>query len=115
MSDKSPTRDLGFTYIYPDLDPKTRALRVRLSFDNPGGVLKPNMYADVVLGTTTQGAYPVLVTRAILSPVPLALLWCRTPLHSSSTCRPAPGRRSIGVCCGGARPTHPLCEIESTS
>ena len=34
-------------YIYPSLDPKTRTLRVRLQFDNPQEVLKPNMYASV--------------------------------------------------------------------
>jgi Cu(I)/Ag(I) efflux system membrane fusion protein len=34
-------------YIYPDLDPKTRTLKVRLRFDNPGEMLKPNMYANV--------------------------------------------------------------------
>ena len=34
-------------YIYPDLDPKTRTLKVRLRFDNPGEDLKPNMYANV--------------------------------------------------------------------
>jgi len=28
-------------YIYPDLDPMTRTLRVRLRFDNPGELLKP--------------------------------------------------------------------------
>ncbi len=34
-------------YIYPSLDPKTRTLKVRLRFDNPGEKLKPNMYANV--------------------------------------------------------------------
>lgn len=34
-------------FVYPTLDPKTRALRVRLRFDNPGEALKPAMYADV--------------------------------------------------------------------
>lgn len=36
-------------YIYPKLDPKTRTLKVRVRFDNPGEVLKPNMFADVTL------------------------------------------------------------------
>ena len=36
-------------YIYPDLDPKTRTLRVRLAFDNPDGQLKANMFAEVVI------------------------------------------------------------------
>lgn len=34
-------------YIYPSLDPKTRTLKVRLRFENPGELLKPNMYANV--------------------------------------------------------------------
>ncbi len=34
-------------YVYPMLDPKTRTLRVRLRFENPGELLKPNMYARV--------------------------------------------------------------------
>ena len=34
-------------YIYPSLDPKTRTLKVRLRFDNPGEKLKPNMYAHI--------------------------------------------------------------------
>ncbi|VAW94779.1 Cobalt/zinc/cadmium efflux RND transporter, membrane fusion protein, CzcB family [hydrothermal vent metagenome] len=34
-------------YIYPALDSKTRTLKVRLHFDNPGEALKPNMFAKV--------------------------------------------------------------------
>ena len=36
-------------YIYPELDPKSRTLKVRLAFDNPDGLLKSNMYAEVVI------------------------------------------------------------------
>ena len=36
-------------YIYPDLDPRARTLRVRLAFDNPDGLLKANMFAEVVI------------------------------------------------------------------
>ncbi len=36
-------------YLYPDLDPKTRTLRVRLAFPNPNLDLKPNMFADVTI------------------------------------------------------------------
>jgi Cu(I)/Ag(I) efflux system membrane fusion protein len=38
-------------YVYPELDKKTRTLRVRLQFDNPDENLKPNMYANVKLFT----------------------------------------------------------------
>lgn len=34
-------------YIYPSLNPVTRTLKVRLKFDNPGELLKPNMFAHV--------------------------------------------------------------------
>ncbi len=34
-------------YIYPVLDPVTRTLKVRLKFDNPNELLKPNMFAHV--------------------------------------------------------------------
>jgi Cu(I)/Ag(I) efflux system membrane fusion protein len=36
-------------YLYPELDPATRTLKVRLVFDNPDGALKPNMFADVII------------------------------------------------------------------
>jgi len=36
-------------YIYPDLDPVTRTLRVRLRFDNSKDKLKPNMYSRVII------------------------------------------------------------------
>lgn len=36
-------------YIYPSLDPKTRSLKVRLRFENPDEILKPNMFADVTI------------------------------------------------------------------
>ncbi|HEW98050.1 MAG TPA: efflux RND transporter periplasmic adaptor subunit [Beggiatoa sp.] len=34
-------------YVYPELEPKTRTLKVRLRFDNPRGLLKLNMFAQV--------------------------------------------------------------------
>ncbi len=36
-------------YIFPELDAKTRTLRVRLRFDNAKGLLRPNMFAKVAL------------------------------------------------------------------
>lgn len=36
-------------YIFPELDPQTRTLRVRLRFDNTDGLLRPNMFASVSL------------------------------------------------------------------
>lgn len=34
-------------FVYPELDARTRTLRARLRFDNPGDRLKPGMYANV--------------------------------------------------------------------
>lgn len=36
-------------YIYPQVDPTTRTLQIRFRFNNPDGVLKPNMYANISL------------------------------------------------------------------
>jgi len=36
-------------YVYPTLNAKTRTLRVRLRFDNDKRLLKPNMFAQVVI------------------------------------------------------------------
>ena len=41
-------------YVYPDLDARTRTLRVRLRFENPDEVLKPNMFAHVVINGDTE-------------------------------------------------------------
>lgn len=35
------------TYIPPTVEEKTRTVKARLEFSNPGGTLKPEMYADV--------------------------------------------------------------------
>ncbi len=36
-------------YVYPALDPDTRTLRLRLRFENPDELLKPNMFTQVVV------------------------------------------------------------------
>ena len=35
------------TYVYPSLDEATRTVKVRLELPNPGGTLKPEMFAEV--------------------------------------------------------------------
>jgi membrane fusion protein, copper/silver efflux system len=37
------------TYIYPDVDPRTRRVKVRAEFRNPGLQLKPDSYVTVVI------------------------------------------------------------------
>ncbi len=48
-------------YIYPYLDTKTREVQVRLEFENPQGLLKPGMFANVELHNT-------LAAEATLAP-----------------------------------------------
>jgi len=47
-------------YVYPQLDAKTRTLRVRLTFPNPDLTFKPNMYATVkIFGQTVKHALAI--------------------------------------------------------
>ena len=39
------------SYILPQVDPSTRTLKVRIQFDNPGYLLKPEMYGEVEFQT----------------------------------------------------------------
>ena len=53
-------------YIYPSLDNKSRTLRVRLRFDNADGLLKPNMYAQVVIQVATDTAVLAVPRDAVI-------------------------------------------------
>lgn len=53
-------------YVYPTLDPKTRTIKVRLTFPNPGYELKPDMYADVQL-TLDYGTETLVPSQAVLN------------------------------------------------
>ena len=47
-------------YIYPELDLKTRTLKVRMRFDNKSDFFRPNMFARVTIhGTETSAAVHV--------------------------------------------------------
>ena len=65
-------------YIYPELDRKTRTLKVRMRFDNESGVFRPNMFARVTIhGTETAPVVHVpresLIRGGIVDRVVLAL------------------------------------------
>lgn len=53
-------------YIYPELDVAARTLRVRLAFDNPEGLLKHNMFADVVIYGGPKRGIPVIPREALI-------------------------------------------------
>jgi Cu(I)/Ag(I) efflux system membrane fusion protein len=47
-------------FIYPELDPVTRTLKVRMTFANPETQLLPNMYADVtIIGTPAKNVLTI--------------------------------------------------------
>ncbi len=54
------------TYIYPYLEAKTRTIKARLEFDNPGLALKPEMYANVMIATGTAKEEVAVPTEAVI-------------------------------------------------
>ncbi len=54
------------TYIYPTLNAQTRTVPVRLELANPGGLLKPAMYADIELAAPTEGKVLTIPTSAVI-------------------------------------------------
>jgi len=53
-------------YVYPTLDHKSRTLRVRLEFPNPGLKLKPGMFATVRIQTQARPDALVVPTESII-------------------------------------------------
>ena len=53
-------------YLYPSLDEQTRTLRVRLRFANEDGVLKPNMFAQVVIRAPAEEERLVVPREAVI-------------------------------------------------
>jgi len=53
-------------YVYPALDEKTRTLRVRLRFDNPDRLLKPNMFAQVLIHVEPVARAMVVPREAVI-------------------------------------------------
>jgi len=54
------------SYIYPYADAKTRTIKVRIEFDNPDGQLKPDMFADVTIGTHARPNAIVVPSESIV-------------------------------------------------
>jgi Cu(I)/Ag(I) efflux system membrane fusion protein/cobalt-zinc-cadmium efflux system membrane fusion protein len=54
------------TYIYPYLNQKTRDVKIRLEFPNPGLRLKPEMYADVVIESELSGERILIPEEAVI-------------------------------------------------
>jgi len=53
-------------YVYPELDPTTRTLKVRLRFDNETESLKPNMFARVTIHASGFGEVVHIPREALI-------------------------------------------------
>jgi Cu(I)/Ag(I) efflux system membrane fusion protein len=53
-------------YVYPYLEGKTRTATVRVELPNPGGVLKPEMYAHVELAPKVEGKTVLVPSEAVI-------------------------------------------------
>lgn len=54
------------TYIYPNLDEKTRTAKVRLEFENPGYFLKPGMFVSVQIASELEPSALLVSDSAVL-------------------------------------------------
>ena len=54
------------TYIYPNVDEKTRTARVRMEFHNPGYFLKPGMFATVLVTSELEPSVLLVPDMAVL-------------------------------------------------
>ena len=53
-------------YIYPELDPKTRTLSVRIRLDNRAGKLRPNMFGSVLLREPKTEEAVTVLSEAVI-------------------------------------------------
>ena len=54
------------TYVYPNVDEKTRTARVRMEFHNPGYFLKPGMFATVRVTSELEASALLVPDMAVL-------------------------------------------------
>jgi Cu(I)/Ag(I) efflux system membrane fusion protein len=54
------------TYVYPNVDVKTRTARVRMEFENPGYFLKPGMFASVQITSELDPSALLIPDSAIV-------------------------------------------------
>ena len=63
-----PGREIEGTvaYVYPNLNGETRTVSARIELPNPGGRLKPGMYAEVLLGAGKTTPMPAVPLSAVI-------------------------------------------------
>lgn len=58
--------DAKVSFVYPTLNAQTRTVPVRLELSNPGGMLKPAMYADIELAAPSRGKVLTVPASAVI-------------------------------------------------
>lgn len=79
------------TYIYPYLQKKTRDVRVRLEFENPDLMLKPEMYADIRI-ETREGEGMLIPSEAVIRSGERNIVFVTRPGHKF-----APREVTLGI------------------
>jgi len=66
--DAYPGKDFegAISYVYPTLNTDTRTVPVRIRLSNPGGLLKPGMFAQVELPVAAKGAVLTVPVSAVI-------------------------------------------------
>lgn len=83
-------------YIYPYMDSKTRTVKLRIKLDNRDRSLKPDMFADVILGTDSKKDAIAIPEEAVV----------RSGKHEQVFVQKAPGKFeprevTLGLASGG--------------
>jgi cobalt-zinc-cadmium efflux system membrane fusion protein len=67
------------TYVAPGVDPTTRRLPVRAEVENPGGALKPEMFASFRIRTGADSLAPAVPEAAVVYEGETARVWVAGP------------------------------------
>jgi cobalt-zinc-cadmium efflux system membrane fusion protein len=66
------------SYVTPAIDPATRRVQVRANVENPGGLLQPEMFANVSIFTSDDTTSPAVPREAIIYEGNAARVWVAT-------------------------------------
>jgi cobalt-zinc-cadmium efflux system membrane fusion protein len=66
------------SYVTPAIDPVTRRVQVRANVENPGGLLQPEMFANVAIFTSDDKVSPAVPREAIIYEGNNSRVWVAT-------------------------------------
>jgi cobalt-zinc-cadmium efflux system membrane fusion protein len=85
------------TYVAPSLDPATRRLTVRAEIANPGGELKPEMFASFSILAGTQASAPAVPDSGVIYEGAEARVWIAGDDGTLALRKIKPGRSANGM------------------